>query len=126
MASMVGTRAVLLTFSVCTSSQNPSCTHFFYLTLDGFSPWLRIVIFLGLGLGIVTVAAKAELVSMSNGLRVMADVSFADAPKLDVIIVPGGPGWVKACDDKTILDYLSRTAKHARIVSGALPISATM
>ena len=65
----------------------------------------------------LTVANKAETVPMSNGLRVMADVSFADAPQLDVIIVPGGPGWVKACEDKTILDYVSRTAKHARIVS---------
>ena len=75
----------------------------------------------------LTVANKAETVPMSNGLRVMADVSFADAPQLDVIIVPGGPGWVKACDDKTILDYLSRTAEHAKIVSvctGAMILAA--
>lgn len=75
----------------------------------------------------VTVAAKAETVPMSNGLRVMADVSFADAPKLDVIIVPGGPGWVKACEDKTILDYLSRVAEHSIIVSvctGAMILAA--
>ena len=75
----------------------------------------------------LTVANKAETVPMSNGLRVMADVSFADAPQLDVIIVPGGPGWVKACEDKTILDYLSRTAKQARIVSvctGAMILAA--
>jgi transcriptional regulator GlxA family with amidase domain len=54
-------------------------------------------------------------------------VSFADAPQLDVIIVPGGPGWVKASEDKGILDYLSRTAKHAKIVSvctGAMILAA--
>ena len=75
----------------------------------------------------LTVAARAECVPMSNGLRVMADVSFADAPQLDVIIVPGGPGWVKASEDKGILDYLSRTAKHAKIVSvctGAMILAA--
>ncbi|UCH49577.1 MAG: DJ-1/PfpI family protein [Betaproteobacteria bacterium] len=75
----------------------------------------------------VTVAADAGCVSMSNGLRVMADLSFADAPNLDVIIVPGGPGWEQACRDKNILDYLSRTAKHAKIVSvctGAMILAA--
>ena len=75
----------------------------------------------------LTVAARAECVPMSNGLRVMADVSFADAPQLDVIIVPGGPGWAKASEDKGILDYLSRTANHAKIVSvctGAMILAA--
>ena len=75
----------------------------------------------------VTVAARAECVSMSNGLRVMADRSFADAPELDVMIVPGGPGWVKACDDKEVLNYLSQTARNAKIVSvctGAMILAA--
>lgn len=75
----------------------------------------------------VTVAAKGGSVSMSNGLRVTADWSFAEAPKLDVIIVPGGPGWTQACQDKSVLDYLARTAKHARIVSvctGAMILAA--
>lgn len=75
----------------------------------------------------VTVGARAESVPMSNGLRVMADVAFADAPELDVIIVPGGPGWVTACDDRKILDYLSQTANQSVIVSvctGAMILAA--
>ncbi len=75
----------------------------------------------------VTVAARAESVPMSSGLRVMADVAFADAPELDVIIVPGGPGWVTACDDRKILDYLSQTANQSVIVSvctGAMILAA--
>lgn len=75
----------------------------------------------------ITVAAKAGSVPMSNGLRVMADVSFADAPQLDVIIVPGGPGWVTACDDEKILNYLSQIANHSKIVSvctGAMILAA--
>ncbi|UCD69904.1 MAG: DJ-1/PfpI family protein [Betaproteobacteria bacterium] len=74
-----------------------------------------------------TVAANAGAVPMSNGLRVMADLSFADAPDLDVVIVPGGPGWVRACEDKAMLDYLSHTAKRVRIVSvctGAMILAA--
>ncbi len=75
----------------------------------------------------VTVAAEAGCVSMSNGLRVMADLSFADAPELDVVIVPGGPGWVKASENMSILDYLSRTARQAKMVSvctGAMILAA--
>ncbi len=75
----------------------------------------------------VTVGARAESVPMSSGLRVMADVAFADAPELDVIIVPGGPGWVTACDDRKILDYLSQTANQSVIVSvctGAMILAA--
>ena len=42
---------------------------------------------------ITTVAPSAGPVSLSNGLVVMADHALADAPKLDVLIVTGGPGW---------------------------------
>ena len=75
----------------------------------------------------VTVAANAEAISMSNGLRVMADLSFTEAPALDVVIVPGGPGWVQACEDKAIVDYLARVAEHSKIVSvctGAMILAA--
>ena len=74
-----------------------------------------------------TVAAKEGSITMSNGLRVMADWSLASAPELDVVIVPGGPGWVQACEDTTVLDYLSRVADHSTVVSvctGAMILAA--
>lgn len=74
-----------------------------------------------------TVAVNKGSITMSNGLRVMSDWSLADAPVLDVVIVPGGPGWVQACEDKTILDYLSRVADHSKVVSvctGAMILAA--
>jgi transcriptional regulator GlxA family with amidase domain len=39
---------------------------------------------------VVTVANKKGLVTAMGGIRVAADYSFEDAPKADVIVVPGG------------------------------------
>lgn len=75
----------------------------------------------------VSIASKAGAVSMNSGLRVMADLSFAEAPALDVVIVPGGPGWAQACEDNAVLDYLSCVAEHSKIVSvctGAMILAA--
>ncbi len=41
---------------------------------------------------VVTIAQKAELITARNGLKVLPDFSFADMPKLDILIVPGGYG----------------------------------
>jgi transcriptional regulator GlxA family with amidase domain len=75
----------------------------------------------------LTVAAVTGNVALSNGLRVVADHAFADAPQVNVLIVPGGPGWVQASKDETVLNYLSETASRARIVSvctGAMLLAA--
>src|SRR5262245_9557657 len=42
---------------------------------------------------ICTLAPARGEVRLSNGLVVLADHAFAEAPKLDVLIVTGGPGW---------------------------------
>ena len=39
----------------------------------------------------MVVEAAGEIVS-SQGTRVVADVSFADAPELDIVLVPGASG----------------------------------
>ncbi len=44
---------------------------------------------------IITLAPAAGPVKLSNGLVVMAEHALASAPKLDVLIVTGGPGWVE-------------------------------
>lgn len=75
----------------------------------------------------LTVAAVTGNVALSNGLRVVADHAFAEAPQVNVLIVPGGPGWVQASKDETVLNYLSETASRARIVSvctGAMLLAA--
>jgi transcriptional regulator GlxA family with amidase domain len=49
--------------------------------------------------------AGGELV-MANGLRLIADHSFADCPAADILMVLGGPGWQQASRDPDILEFV--------------------
>lgn len=51
-----------------------------------------------------------------NGLRLTADAALADAPQLDVLHVPGGPGQEALMDDDEVLDWIRRQAAGARSV----------
>jgi transcriptional regulator GlxA family with amidase domain len=78
-------------------------------------------------LGFVTVAATAGLVELANGLRVAADHAYADCPPVDVVIVPGGPGWVAAAGDADLLAFLRDRAGATSTVSlctGAMVLAA--
>ena len=50
------------------------------------------------------------------GLRLMADASLADAPKLDVLHVPGGPGQEALMEDETVLAWVRQQAATASCV----------
>ena len=41
---------------------------------------------------VVTIAESLEPVRCANGLRVLPDHDFSNAPELDVLLVPGGIG----------------------------------
>jgi transcriptional regulator GlxA family with amidase domain len=57
-----------------------------------------------------TVAATNAPVVFSNGLRVVPDRLFDDVSSVDVLLVPGGPGWRKASEDPTVLAFIRRVA----------------
>ena len=65
----------------------------------------------------VTVAADAGLQTLSNGLRVAPDFGFDDCPPVDVLIVPGGPGWPQASEDTATRDFLRRRGDGTLLVS---------
>lgn len=65
----------------------------------------------------VTVATGDAPVHLSNGLRVLPDHRTSDSPDLDVLIVPGGPGWMEASKDPAVLGYLRAAADRCVIVS---------
>lgn len=69
------------------------------------------------GLSFTLVAARAEPVTFANGLRVLPDHTFETAPAFDVLLLPGGPGWMAAREDGALLDYLRRAAPPARLVT---------
>lgn len=43
--------------------------------------------------------------------------SFADAPKLDMICVPGGHGVSAACQDQEVLDFIAKAGEEASYVT---------
>jgi transcriptional regulator GlxA family with amidase domain len=60
--------------------------------------------------------------TFANGLKVLPDFTFANSPKADYIIVPGGPGWPAASKNQTLLDYLKESidSKIFSLCTGAM------
>ena len=74
------------------------------------------------------IAATHAPVRSERGLRIVPDTTFADAPVLDVLFVPGGVGVNHAMEDAQLLAWLREQAEHARYVTavctGALVLGA--
>lgn len=66
---------------------------------------------------ICTIAPEAGIVSLSNGLDVMAQFGIDDAPKCDMVIVTGGPGWERQAGSEATLDYIRRVHASGGIAS---------
>jgi len=62
------------------------------------------------------IAAQAGPVVSAQGPRAVADHGFADAPPLEMILVPGGIGTRDAIDDRALLDWLAARSRSAEIV----------
>jgi len=60
---------------------------------------------------VVTIAERAEPVRAAKGLRVIPDHSFADAPPLDVLIVPGGQGTRREVANPVLIEWLRKAAE---------------
>lgn len=65
---------------------------------------------------VVTIAQTAAPVSARHGLKVMPDHAFHDAPRCDVVIVPGGIVDEPLANPVT-LDWLRRTAGQAALTA---------
>ena len=71
------------------------------------------------------VARQAGPVACANGLQVIADFGFDDAPEFSDLIVTGGPGWVQAAEDGETLNYLRHSnARMTAICTGAMILAA--
>ena len=66
---------------------------------------------MGKELYVVTIAQTTEPVRCANGLRVLPDHDFASAPKLDVVLVPGGQGTNAEMDNAERIAWLSAAAE---------------
>ena len=66
---------------------------------------------------VVLVAEEAGPVASAQGPRAVADHGFADCPKLDVMLVPGGIGTREEAENPTLLGWLGRRAGEAEVVT---------
>lgn len=66
---------------------------------------------------VFSVSENGGTVRCAKGMRVIADHSFADAPKADVILVPGGMGTRREATHQPMLDYIAAAAKDAAWVT---------
>ena len=64
---------------------------------------------------VVTVASRAGEVASAQGPRLVADHGYADCPKLDLLLVPGGFGVLPLLKDGATLDWLRERSATAEI-----------
>jgi transcriptional regulator GlxA family with amidase domain len=65
---------------------------------------------------VLTVAAEAGMVPSAQGPRAVADYGYADCPRLDMLLVPGGIGTRHGVDDETMRAWILARAKQAELV----------
>jgi transcriptional regulator GlxA family with amidase domain len=67
-------------------------------------------------LRVFTVAEQPKLVATSGGLRVQPDYGFADAPRIDLLVIPGGNTGPQL-ENAAMVDWLKRVTPQARLNS---------
>jgi transcriptional regulator GlxA family with amidase domain len=78
--------------------------------LDWAGPWEVFTMARRDGDTVVTVAESLAPIRCAKGLRVLPDHTFADAPALDVLVVPGGAGRRREVDNPVLLDWIRAVA----------------
>lgn len=77
---------------------------------------------------LATVAAQAGPVRAQHGLSLCVDHTWADAPRFDAVLVPGGPGQMALMEDERFLDFLRTQAETAKwmgaVCTGSLLLGA--
>jgi transcriptional regulator GlxA family with amidase domain len=77
---------------------------------------------------ICTIAPKAGIVRLSNGLDVVAQFGMEEAPVCDIVIVTGGPGWEDQSRSPATLAYIRHvhtSTKVASVCTGAMILAAS-
>ena len=63
---------------------------------------------------VFTVAKTQDPVTATGGIVLVPRHSFADAPRIDLLLVPGGFGTRPVLQDAETIDWIRRTAASAR------------
>jgi len=80
------------------------------------------------GCEVKVIAKTLQAVTARGGLKFLPDTTIAEAPPLDLIFVPGGPGVGALMEDRKVLEFLRDQAQQAKYVTsvctGALVLGA--
>ena len=68
------------------------------------------------GVKLVTIAATRGEIPSNQGPKTVADYGYADSPRLDYLLVPGGIGAVPLVNDTATLNWLRDQATKTKIV----------
>lgn len=68
------------------------------------------------GVKLVTIAATRGEIPSNQGPKTVADYGYADSPKLDYLLVPGGIGAVSLVNDAATLNWLRDQATRTKVV----------
>lgn len=93
--------------------------------LDFYGP-LEMFGSTGQGLRIVTIAEQAGPVKSVQGPSTVAECSFANAPPLDLILLPGGIGTMAQLGNDAMLGFLRQQASRAEVVMSVCSGSAIL
>lgn len=88
--------------------------------LDFIGPWEVFTMLRALepeSCTVFTVSEQGGEVRCAKGLRIVTDYSIADAPKPDLILVPGGMGTRREVDNPAMVEYIRRTGSEAEIAT---------
>ena len=66
---------------------------------------------------VVTIAPTLEPIRAAKGMRIVPDHSFADAPELDVVLVPGGIGTRREVNNPVLIDWLRKAGARCTWVT---------
>jgi transcriptional regulator GlxA family with amidase domain len=96
--------------------------------LDFAGPWevLTVAAMLAGEGRVVTIAESDRPIRCAKGMRVLPDHAFADAPPLDVVLVPGGIGTRREEDNPVLLDWLRAAGARAQWVTSVCTGSALL
>lgn len=93
--------------------------------LDLYGP-LEMFGSIGPALRIVTIASSAGPVRSFQGPKTLAEHGFADCPRLDLILVPGGLGTFPELENEPFLSFLRERAPRAEVTMSVCSGSAIL
>lgn len=62
------------------------------------------------------VAQSSDVITCANGMRVLPDLTFSEAPQLDYLVVPGGFAAFEEMKNETLTSFVRKQGRGARAV----------